>query len=126
MNETVSYRVDHGGRLHEMNGFDTCIGTIEHVIALAWEGRLSKNLLATLLGPDHRPAYLEACGRIEKRYTDECTAKNDPCLESGCALEGEACLQPLLDAGADYHKACAAAWVAFFADPRNRIERWRK
>jgi hypothetical protein len=120
------YSVDDGGRVHEMDGLDTCIGTVEHVMALAWEGRLSKDLMASLLDVRKRAEYLEACARIEKRYTDECAAKNDPCLESGCAVEGEICLQPLLNAGDDYHKACAAAWVAFFADPRNRIDQWRK
>ena len=34
------------------------------------------------------------------------------CLESGCALEGEACLDALLKAGPEYHKACARLWTA--------------
>lgn len=126
MDASPRYVLDDAGRLHEMDGTDRCIGAAEHVIALAWEGRLSKHLLAGLLIPARRQEFLEACGRIEKRYTEECTAKNDPCLESGCAVEGEICLQPLLRAGDDYLKSCAAAWVALFADPHNRIDAWRK
>jgi hypothetical protein len=79
----------------------------------------------TLVTPDKRKAYLDACGVIEKAYTDECAAKNNPCLESGCAVEGEICLQPLLSVGIDYRKACAAEWIKLFASPRNRIDVWR-
>jgi hypothetical protein len=125
MDVSSRYVLDDAGHLHEMDGTDTCIGTVEHLIALAWEGRLSKDLLAGLLEVDKRPEFLEACARIEKQYTDECAARNDPCLESGCAVEGEICLQPLLNAGDEYRKACAAAWVTFFADPRNRVAAWR-
>ena len=77
----------------------------------ALEGRLSKLALADLLAADHRPTFLARCAAIEKRYTDDCAAANDPCLESGCAVEGEICLQPLLRAESDYNKACGALWI---------------
>ena len=32
----------------------------------------------------------------------------------------EVCLQPLLRAGTEYHKACAAEWVKLFANRENR------
>lgn len=78
---------------------------------------MSKRELAALLGPECRQPFLERCAAIEKRYTDECAALNDPCLESGCSVagvEGEACLQPLLRSEAEYRKACVAEWRMFF------------
>jgi hypothetical protein len=57
-----------------------------------------------------------------------CGAKNDPCLESGCSIDheaGETCLQPLLNAGIEYDKACAAEWFKLFQSPQNRVEAWR-
>jgi hypothetical protein len=92
----------------------------EQLVTLAEEGRLSKRELADLLAIDRRPAFLNACAEIEKGYTEECAAKNDPCLESGCSAVGEICLQPLLHAGSSYYKACAAAWLPIFRDPENR------
>src|SRR5262249_4136843 len=91
----------------------------------AAEGRLPKDILMGLLALERREAYAKACEAIEKKYTDECAAKKDPCLESGCAVEGEVCLEALLRAGTDYHKACAAEWIKLFANPRNRIDAWR-
>jgi hypothetical protein len=90
------------------------------LMKFAMEGRLPKQILMGLLAFESRPAFADACERIEKRYTELCTAKNDPCLESGCSLEGEECLEPLLAAGVDYHKACAAEWIKLFRNPRNR------
>jgi len=86
----------------------------------AVEGRLSKHALADLLPYETRAAFLASCADIERRYTDACAAAGDPCLESGCSCEGEACLQPVLRAGTDYLKACGAEWVRLFADARNR------
>jgi hypothetical protein len=91
----------------------------------AEEGHLSKLVLADLLTIDQRQAYLDACAVIEKQYTDACAAANDPCLESGCAMEGRVCLQPLLRAQVEYRKACAAEWAKLFASPRHRIDAWR-
>src|SRR5579872_4294392 len=85
--------------------------TPETLMKLAEEGHLSKAVLAESLSVEKRKPFLEACARIERTYTEECTAKNDPCLESGCSVVGEICLQPLLNAGLEYHKACAAEWI---------------
>lgn len=103
------------------------VGSAERLMAYAEAGHLPKHVLADLLDADQRPAYLSACARIERRYTEACTAKNDPCLVSGCSVEGEdeICLQPLLEAGAEYHRACAAEWLELFRTPANRIEAWR-
>ena len=92
----------------------------DRLMTYAVEGRLTKHALATHLSAESRRGFLDACAAIEKKYTDECTAANDPCLESGCALEGDVCLQPLLRAGTDYHRACGAEWVKLFADRANR------
>jgi hypothetical protein len=104
------------------------LGSSEEVIAAASEGRLTKTALAGLLTVDARRRFLDACAVIEKRYTDACGAANDPCLESGCAVEGEdeICLQPLLRADVEYQKACAAEWAGLFADAANRIEPWKR
>ena len=102
------------------------VGTPEKLMRLAEWGRLPKRVLMNLLTIDRRAAFLEVCGAIEAKYTDDCAARNDPCLESGCALEGEVCLQPLLRAEVDYRKACAAEWIKVFANPRNRVDAWRK
>lgn len=95
------------------------------VMTHAIEGRLSKHALASLLTPDARRVFGDACGAIEQKYTDDCGALNDPCLESGCAAEGERCLQPLLRAGTDYQKACGAEWATLFADRGNRDASWK-
>jgi len=105
---------------------DRCVGTPEKLMTFAEEGRLPKRVLMNLLVIDRRAAYLEVCAAIEARYTHDCAATNDPCLESGCALDGEVCLQPLVRAEIDYRKACAAEWITVFANPRNRVEAWRK
>lgn len=73
-----------------------------------------RQVLVDLLDARRRRLFLQACTRIEQAYTAECAATNDPCLESGCAIDqaaGEVCLQPLLRAGRDYDAACAAEWV---------------
>jgi hypothetical protein len=105
-----------------MNGtIDVKDGTAEQLMKIAEQGRLPKRALAALLDIGHRQTFLDACAVIEKKYTETCAA-NDPCLESGCAVEGEICLQPLLRAGTEYHRACAVEWIKLFADPRNRID----
>lgn len=93
------------------------------LLKYAEEGRLTKHALATTLTPEPRRRFLAACAAIEKKYTDTCAAAKDPCLESGCAAEGEICLEPLLRAGTEYHKACAAEWAKLFADHENRLYR---
>jgi len=101
---------------------DRDVGTPDRLMEFAGAGHLPKGVLLNLLDMDNRQPYLDACAVIEKRYTEACTATSDPCLESGCAVEGEVCLQPLLRAG---HRACAAAWITLFADPRHRIDAWK-
>jgi hypothetical protein len=98
----------------------------ERLMAFAKEGSLPKAVLADLLSGDTRQAYLDACARVEREFTDACIAKGDPCLESGCSVEGgdEICLNPLREAGAAYQQACAAEWVALFRTPSNRIDAW--
>ena len=126
MDDLISCFVDSGGKIHVKDGYvDHCVGTAEELMKLAEQGRLPKRVLVNQLDDEHRQAYLDACAVIEKKYTEDCTATNDPCLESGCAVEGEICLEPLLRAGIEYHKACAAAWITLFADPRNRIDAWK-
>jgi hypothetical protein len=105
-----------------MNRF---VGTPEKLVHFAEEGHLPKRVLLNLVTSDKRPAYLEACTAIERAYTKACTATNDPCLASGCAVEDGICLQPLLRAGVEYQQSCAAEWIKLFADSRNRIETWR-
>jgi hypothetical protein len=94
----------------------------ERLEKLARDGYLSKEAMARLLVPGARKSFLELCAAIELRYTEACTASGDPCLESGCSLEGERCLEPLRRAGVDYNQACAVPWLALFADPHNRVD----
>jgi hypothetical protein len=91
-----------------MNG---TIGVTERVMSDAAEGRLPKLELAALLDAESRKAFLAACTAIEKTYTDACAATHDPCLESGCSLEGEVCLQPLLRAEDEVQRAYGAEWL---------------
>jgi len=96
------------------------LDTPERLMRFAAEGLLTKHALATLLTEQPRHVFLDACAVIEKQYTAECAAAKEPCLESGCSMEGEACLEPLLRANTEFHKACAAEWIKFFAQPVNR------
>ena len=104
------------------------VGSPERLMRFAEDGHLSKSVLVNLLDEDSRRPYLEACAAIERKYTEECAAQRDSCLESGCSIDraaGEVCLEPLLRAGRDYQKACAAEWVRLFRRPENRIDAWR-
>lgn len=104
---------------------DRTVRSPEALMTFAAEGHLPKGTLASVLKPEYRRAYLEACANIEKQYTEDCAAQNDPCLESGCSVvgvEGESCLQPLLRASLAYHKACAAEWMKIFRNPHARID----
>jgi len=100
------------------------LSTSQEVMLYAAEGRLSKHALATLLNLQARSVFLDACAEIEKKYTEAC-ASRDPCLEAGCSAEGERCVQPLLRAGTEYHKACGTEWVKLFANDGNRSSTWR-
>jgi len=103
------------------------VGSPDRLMKFAEEGHLPKHVLVNLLSYDQRQPYLDACTQIERRYTEACTAKSDPCLESGCSVEGEdeICLQPLLNAGIEYQKACAAEWIKLFHPSTNRIDAWK-
>jgi hypothetical protein len=93
----------------------------EQFIRLAEEGQVPKDVLADLLDPATRRAYLEACATIERRYTEACDATGDPCLESGCSIDheaGEVCLQPLLRDESEYQKACATEWLKLYKSSR--------
>jgi len=103
-----------------MTKVQTALGTSDQVIERARAGQVPKLELAELLNPNARKTFLNFCTSIEKRYTEACTAKNDPCLESGCALEGEVCLQPLERAHPEYDRACGNAFVELYLDPKNR------
>ncbi|HXH07633.1 MAG TPA: hypothetical protein VNI83_13710 [Vicinamibacterales bacterium] len=127
---TRQLKVDRGGPTAEpavRAYLEEHFGTTEKVIRLALDGRLPKLALADLLAADTRRAYLDACARIERHLTEACIAAGDPCLSvPRCEMGEEICLQPLLEAGADYHKACAAEWLKLFADPRNRVPAWAR
>lgn len=99
--------------------------TAELAMTQATAGRLSKHALVSLLAPAARPAFLAACAKIELKYTEDCRALNDPCLDSGCSMEGDRCLQPLLRAGTAYDKACGTEWAKLFIDDANREMGWQ-
>ncbi len=98
----------------------TATASPERVIELARAGSLAKTDLAELLNVDARQRFLTVCSTIERRYTEACTAQKDPCLESGCALEGEVCLQPIERAHGEYERACGNAFAELYLDPQNR------
>lgn len=86
----------------------------EQMLRLAEDGQVPKDVLASHLDPERRRVFLDACAAIERQYARACGSSGDPCLESGCSIDhehGETCLQPLLRAEAEYHKACGAEWV---------------
>jgi hypothetical protein len=101
------------------------VGSPDQIMKFAEEGALPKQTLLNLLASDQRRTYLDACAAIERNYTERCAPANGACLESGCALEGEICLQPLLRSADEYRKACAAEWIRLFLNPRNRIDAWK-
>jgi len=101
------------------------IDTPEQLMACAIEGRITKHALASLLSPEARRGFLDACGVIEKSYTDACAAAKDPCLESGCSCVGDVCLQPLLRASSEYHSRCGAEWAKLFSAHGNRDASWK-
>ena len=91
----------------------------------ATEGRLPKQALAALLALQPRQTFLTSCADIEKAYTNVCSTSGDPCLESGCSCEGETCLEPMLRAGVEYHRACGSRFASLFAVSANRDAAWR-
>ena len=113
-----------------INGVDEDVagylGSPEGLIAFAGEGRVSKASLASVLEPDSRQKFLNACAALEKRFTAECPTHGETCLADGCAMEGEVCLQALLKAGSAFQQACAAEWIQLFKVEANRIPAWKK
>ena len=108
--------------------FDEHVGTPERLMAFAEGGHLSKGVLVNLLATADRAAYLAACAALERQFTVACAGTGDTCLASGCSIDteaGETCLQPLLNADAEYHKACGAEWSRLFRAPEHRIDTWR-
>jgi hypothetical protein len=105
---------------------DQHVGSPEKLMTFASEGHLTKEILGSLLDAGDVSAYRDACTAIERQYTADCSESGDPCLESGCAVEGEGeiCLEPLLRAGVEYHKACGAAWRTLFEQPGHRTLAW--
>jgi hypothetical protein len=100
--------------------------TPEQLITYASAGGVSKQALASLLTAQARRPFLAACAAIELKYTESCREQNDPCLETGCSMDGEEqCLEPLLLAGTDYGKACGGEWAKLFIDVANRDPSWR-
>jgi len=119
--------VDRGGPASDRAAhayWEHHVGSPEKLMAFAEDGRLTKQVLGSLLGSDNALTYLHACTVIEKQYTADCAASDDLCMESGCAVEGEVCLEPLLKAGREYQMACGAAWRILFEDPRRRTRAW--
>jgi hypothetical protein len=119
--------VDHGRPTSDRVAdayWDQHVGSPEKLMTFAAEGRLTKQVLGSLLEAGDAQAYLDACTVIEKQYTTDCAASDDRCMESGCAVEGEVCLEPLLKAGRDYQRACGAAWNILFEDPQHRTPTW--
>ena len=126
---TCHLLIDRGSSTSDFAARTYCdkhVGSPEKLMTFASEGHLSKEILGSLLDDDDAAAYREACTVIERQlHTADCGAK-DPCLESGCAVEGEGeiCLEPLLTAGVEYHKACGEAWKLLFKDPGHRALAW--
>ncbi len=121
--------IDHGSSASYRAARSYCdqhVGSPEKLMTFASEGHLTKEILGSLLDAGDVPAYREACTVIERQYTADCGALGDPCLESGCAVEGEGeiCLEPLLRAGVEYHKACGLAWKILFKDAGHRTLVW--
>jgi hypothetical protein len=85
----------------------------------AERGMLVKAEMADLLPEESRAEFLTACARVEKAVTDACTAHGDFCLASGCAMDGEVCLNALLNAGLDFNKACARLWLPLFRSSKH-------
>src|SRR5688500_12695585 len=89
------------------------------LIDFAARGMLTKREMANLLPEQSRTAFLSACAQWEKVITDACTAHGDFCLASGCALEGEVCLNALLNANPSYNAACGQLWIPLFRSSKH-------
>ena len=113
-----------------INGVDeevaAYIGSPEGLMAFAGEGHVSKVSLASVLEPESRQKFLDACAALEKRFTAEGPTHGETCLADGCAMDGEVCLQALLKAGSAFQQACAAEWTQLFKVEGNRTAVWKR
>lgn len=105
--------------------FDRCFGSVGKLIIFAEQGRLSEAVLASLLITAKREEFLKSCTDVAKKFTERCPTISGPCLEDGCALSGEVCLNALLASSDEYFRECASAWKSLFVLPENRIANWR-
>jgi hypothetical protein len=87
----------------------------------AEQGILAKADMAQLLPAEPRAEFLDACAGVEKDFTRACAADGDFCLASGCALEGESCLNALLKAGPEYNKACGRLWLPLYRSSKHAV-----
>lgn len=85
----------------------------------AEQGLLAKMEMAELLPSEPRAEFLNACAQVEKDFTHACAAQGDFCLASGCALDGESCLNALLNAGPEYNKACGRLWLPLYRSSKH-------
>ena len=85
------------------------------------EDMLDKEALAQLLPSEPRAVFLEGCAQIERDLTHACAARGDFCLASGCALDGESCLNALLNAALEYNKACGRLWLPLFRSSQHAV-----
>ena len=83
------------------------------LMSFAERGMLEKVDMAALLPEELRAAFRAACADVEREITRACAANGDFCLPTG-ALEGEACLNALLNASPAYNKACGELWLPLF------------
>ena len=86
---------------------------------LAERGLLAKAEMADLLADEPRAEFLAACARVEHSITDACAAHADFCLASGCAMDGDVCLNAILNAGPNYNQACARLWLPLFQSSKH-------
>jgi len=84
------------------------------LIHFAEEGLLGKAEMAELLPSEPRAEFLHECAVIERDVTRACAAHGEFCLASGCALEGQSCLNAILSAGPAFNKACGQLWLALY------------
>jgi hypothetical protein len=91
----------------------TTTNSAPELVDLAAETLLDKEMLAQLLPSESRAMFLSRCAQVERDFTRACAAHGG-CLESGCALEGESCLNALLNAAAEYNKECGRLWLPLF------------
>ncbi len=92
----------------------TTNSSMAELMDFAADGMLDKDVVAQLLPPEPRDAFLAGCAQIERDFTGACVAHGEFCLASGCALEGEACLNALLNAAPEYNKACGRLSLALW------------